>query len=293
MRSKPSATGPPLLSGVLCLQTAPFLSCVAAGRAGELRAQVLHRPQARGKHLITRTRWGSFAKPSTCGKKRTLLLSERAGRHGSARHKRCSFLSTLHPMGAGEVITLQFGGFANFVGAHYWNIQARLYTVGTMWYYTRTRSAPAPNTEVHPLACSMCLPDGRLTWAVQDELAGLAEQDAHHGIADQVDSNVLFRQGEDARVSERAAPRCYQRAGSTADTLAGNRGTWRSRRASCSLTAPAPWAVRCTSQALVCAVYHAQLLHGGAGPAVTPVPARLTQHACSALLLEKDTVFVG
>ena len=22
-----------------------------------------------------------------------------------------------------EVITLQFGGFANFVGAHYWNIQ--------------------------------------------------------------------------------------------------------------------------------------------------------------------------
>ena len=26
-------------------------------------------------------------------------------------------------MGRGEVITLQFGTFANFVGAHYWNIQ--------------------------------------------------------------------------------------------------------------------------------------------------------------------------
>ena len=74
--------------------------------------------------------------------------------------RRCSFLSRLHPMGAGEVITLQFGGFANFVGAHYWNIQARLYTVGTIWYCTRTWSAPAPNTEVHPLACSMCLTDG-------------------------------------------------------------------------------------------------------------------------------------
>ncbi|KAK9826905.1 hypothetical protein WJX81_007954 [Elliptochloris bilobata] len=29
-------------------------------------------------------------------------------------------------MGRGEVITLQFGGFANFVGAHYWNIQDEL-----------------------------------------------------------------------------------------------------------------------------------------------------------------------
>ena len=26
-------------------------------------------------------------------------------------------------MGRGEVITLQFGTFANYVGAHYWNIQ--------------------------------------------------------------------------------------------------------------------------------------------------------------------------
>jgi len=86
---------------------------------------------------------------------------------------------------------------------------------------------------------------------MQDELAGLAEQDAHRGVADQVDSNVLFRQGEDARVSERAAPRCYQRAGSNADSLACNRATSLSHRASCSLTAPAPWAVRCTARALL------------------------------------------
>ena len=169
---------------------------------------------------------------------------------------RCSLVFKLHPMGAGEVITLQFGGFANFVGAHYWNIQARLYTVHS-----------PPTLYCIPWHPVIACPLNGLVWAVQDELAGLAEQDAHRGVADQVDSNVLFRQGEDARVSGRAAARCYQQAGSTADGLACNRGTWRTHRASCSLTAPAPWAVRCTTRALRSAPHPAP-----PRPALTPSP---------------------
>lgn len=90
-------------------------------------------------------------------------------------------------MSAGEVITLQFGGFANFVGAHYWNIQVTL-----------------PPGSCCKAVYSLTKNNSLLTDAgcidAQDELAGLAEREEFSGVADQVDSNVLFRQGEDARV---------------------------------------------------------------------------------------------
>lgn len=66
----------------------------------------------------------------------------------------------------------------------------------------------SPNSTCTCLLCGACLLHEHVR-AVQDELAGLAEQDGHRGIADQVDSNVLFRQGEEAQVSEQAAQRCW------------------------------------------------------------------------------------
>jgi len=86
-----------------------------------------------GKHLA-RTRWGSIDLRSHAHVGR----SEGTGGDGTGvpGTRRGSLLSRLPPMGAGEVITLQFGGFANFVGAHYWNIQARLYTVTILVLHT-------------------------------------------------------------------------------------------------------------------------------------------------------------
>eukprot|EP00884_Botryococcus_braunii_P017354 jgi/Botrbrau1/4301/Bobra.0390s0040.1 len=55
-----------------------------------------------------------------------------------------------------EIITLQFGGFANYVGAHYWNFQ--------------------------------------------DEVLGLQSMGEGRSDANQVDQDVLYSLGQDARV---------------------------------------------------------------------------------------------
>lgn len=62
-----------------------------------------------------------------------------------------------------EIITLQFGSFANFAGAHYWNIQ--------------------------------------------DDLLGYAEKEATAAVAAQINSDCLFRSGEDSHGNPTYTPR--------------------------------------------------------------------------------------
>jgi len=93
-----------------------------------------------------------------------------------------------------EVITIQAGSFANYVGAHYWNFQV---LTSPIW----------PVLAVHsPLSAMSLLPRGALTLGVdfeidlhllQDELLGLANDPQEGYMAEQTDPTVVLRQSED------------------------------------------------------------------------------------------------
>ena len=106
----------------------------------------------------------------------------------------------------GEVITLQFGSYANWTGAHFWNFQVcsiplsswfPLFVGLLSFFYfptciTRPRH-PLPISHV-PLSLVSPPPEPLL---VQDEAQGLAEgTDALAKAYAEVDSGVLYRIGE-------------------------------------------------------------------------------------------------
>ena len=82
----------------------------------------------------------------------------------------------------GEVITIQAGNFANYVGAHFWNFQVRSYSRSVLCH-----ACNAPS-------------ESNVVYCPQEELLGLAEQDGTAALARQIDAQVLFREGETAQV---------------------------------------------------------------------------------------------
>ena len=89
-----------------------------------------------------------------------------------------------------EVITVQAGTFANYVGAHYWNIQVNLHDDIALCCMTGLQGS----MRLHGLAKSSCFP--------QDELLGLAADPEKGYLADQIDPTVLLRQREDRQVRD-------------------------------------------------------------------------------------------
>ena len=100
----------------------------------------------------------------------------------------------------GEVITLQFGGYANWTGAHFWNFQVR------------RPFASHPSRRASPGKQSDGTLDRSLTFpslpTPQDEAQGLAEgeDDSSRAYA-AIDSGVLYRVGETARGVPTYVPR--------------------------------------------------------------------------------------
>jgi len=81
-----------------------------------------------------------------------------------------------------SLITVQLGGYANYVGAHFWNMQARL----------------TPALAAAPRASLSHAP--ALSRSAQDDAAGWA--DTHDGAASpfaELDSGVLYRAGGTAK----------------------------------------------------------------------------------------------
>lgn len=96
-----------------------------------------------------------------------------------------------------EVITIQAGGFANYVGAHYWNFQV-----------SAVRSRPPTCVMLCTKSCQhiclgfciRCTSATESSRLPQDELLGLAS-DAQEGyLAEQIDPTVVQRQHEDRQV---------------------------------------------------------------------------------------------
>ena len=94
-----------------------------------------------------------------------------------------------------EVITIQAGSFANYVGAHYWNFQV---LTSPIW----------PVLAVHcSLMPCLCSPEEHsyqgihfetdLSHLLQDELLGLANDPQEGYMAEQIDPSVVLRQNED------------------------------------------------------------------------------------------------
>ena len=109
-----------------------------------------------------------------------------------------------------EVITLQLGNYANYVGAHYWNIQ-----VGSTHRHILCRIKNGVQSSIPPtpltwnLAITLptlwfdtvCVQSQHLSHAsLQDELLGLAESPEWRDTAGYTDPDVLFRTGETSQV---------------------------------------------------------------------------------------------
>ena len=83
-------------------------------------------------------------------------------------------------MGGREIITLQLGTFANYTGAHFWNIQAG--------------RSPFSSVHLHLLLWTCRSTQNCL----QDELLGLDQVQAHdQGFPPEIDHSVLFRAKEE------------------------------------------------------------------------------------------------
>ena len=107
----------------------------------------------------------------------------------------------------GEVITLQFGGYANWTGAHFWNFQVR-------------RPFASHPAAASPGKRSDGTLDRSLTFpplpTPQDEAQGLAEgEDDSSRLYSAIDSGVLYRVGETARGVPTYVPRvvCFDLGG--------------------------------------------------------------------------------
>ena len=95
-----------------------------------------------------------------------------------------------------QLITLQLGSYANYVGAHFWNMQAR------------RRLVQHACARVLPAACALSSSPAayarglkrRLLSPHQDEAAGLAEAPDDDGAAfSELDESVLYREAPSAR----------------------------------------------------------------------------------------------
>ena len=96
----------------------------------------------------------------------------------------------------GEIITLQFGSYANWTGAHFWNFQARLLPAACdAWMCFPIPPPPrdVPGADDDP-SSPPCPPSPS---SDQDETLGLAEGfDPHAHAYAELDSGVLYRVGE-------------------------------------------------------------------------------------------------
>lgn len=137
-----------------------------------------------------------------------------------------------------EIITLQFGPYANYIGSHYWNLQVRPRGVRACCPPLLLRLTPTP-TPLHPPP-------------PQDELFGPAYM--HPALGGELDSDVLYRTGEDAMVrgrgpwplppSPRSFPPHHHPTAHCTPSPHHRRAAPRTRRACSCLTLPARWASR-------------------------------------------------
>jgi len=94
-----------------------------------------------------------------------------------------------------EVITIQAGSFANYVGAHYWNFQV---LTSPIWPVLAVHSSLMPclcYQEEHSY-CGFQSEIGS-SHLSQDELLGLANDPQEGYMAEQIDPSVVLRQNED------------------------------------------------------------------------------------------------
>ena len=113
-----------------------------------------------------------------------------------------------------NLITLQLGSYANYVGAHFWNMQARAASRAAppttlpprrrvlVAHAIRCGRAAAGVAAADERACS-CFPPS----PPQDEAAGWAESRTAEGAAfAQLDADVLYREGHVGSVRRRRLP---------------------------------------------------------------------------------------
>lgn len=100
----------------------------------------------------------------------------------------------------GEIVTLQLGNYANYVGAHYWNLQVRCGGSGREGARSPELTCfnPCPSTTPRPLPrwpraryCRCCL---------QDECQGYGGKESWDEYAATVDHDVLYMSQEDRNV---------------------------------------------------------------------------------------------
>lgn len=96
----------------------------------------------------------------------------------------------------GEIITLQFGSYANWTGAHFWNFQARVLPAAPdaqMFFPFPSPPRDVPGADDDPPSP----PRPPSPSSAQDETLGLAEGSGPHARAyAEIDSGVLYRVGE-------------------------------------------------------------------------------------------------
>lgn len=83
-------------------------------------------------------------------------------------------------------MTLQFGNYANYVGAHFWNLQ-----VG---HPTQPTLIPLPTSDHHQELNPGCS-------GGQDELLGYTSRDEWAGYTSVLNHDILYATGEDRNVS--------------------------------------------------------------------------------------------
>ena len=81
---------------------------------------------------------------------------------------------------------MQTGSFANYVGAHYWNIQVCCLVRHDHVLKLECISSTGRADELHLQVIALCIPS-------QDEALGLAETNEGRAYGTYIDADVLFR----------------------------------------------------------------------------------------------------